>query len=202
MKAKVYTLAMMMAALFGLQSCDWDFVIDGPDRYEARVLSGQWTGDFGMYYEYQYGGRVYRFDSYDTDITFVPKYSGAKRGYGYQVDWYEGGPYTYLNYYFTWSIRDGVIYMDYPGNEEWNTEIYDCTGYVADSNSRVRLTKIRDAYDWTPYYDMDFGWGYNDGWGGYYPYYDRPYYVKGQTRAATDVPQAITRGNRYSEPTE
>ena len=61
-----------------------------------------------MYYEYEYRGHIYTFDSYDTDIVFYPEYDYATYGYGYQVDWYEEGPYERMSFKFNWEIRDGV----------------------------------------------------------------------------------------------
>ena len=42
------------------------------DYNQSITLSGQWTGDFGMYYDYEYRGHILTFDSYDTDIVFYP----------------------------------------------------------------------------------------------------------------------------------
>ena len=53
------------------------------DTEEAMHLSGQWQGDWGMYYGYTYpNGDYVEYDSYDTDIIFDPDYEYATHGYG------------------------------------------------------------------------------------------------------------------------
>lgn len=146
------------------------------DRYRSMELSGQWRGDFGMYYEYEYRGRIYTFDSYDTDIVFYPDYEFATHGWGKQVDYYEFGPYEYMYYQFDWRIINGEIQLSYPYDPELNTRIHNYrltnsyfSGYFVNSTEPFRLYKITDFYDWGPYtntygYGMRYGWS----WGGYY----------------------------------
>ena len=43
---------------------------DQEDINQSMALSGEWRGDFGMYYTYVERGRTYTFDSYDTYIRF------------------------------------------------------------------------------------------------------------------------------------
>lgn len=178
---------------------------DNNDTHEAMVLSGQWRGDFGMYYDYVDSyGRSYTFDSYDTDIVFYPEYDYATHGWGKQVDWYDYGPYKYQYYYFYWSIRYGVIYLRYPDAPELNTEIREyrltndyLTGYFDNASSRFRLVKIADYYDWSPYSGY-YGYYNRDNWYDYYPYY-----VKGDKanapQKATGEGHVVRRGNRFSE---
>ncbi len=79
-------LAVMFSAI--AVSCDEDVM-------QATVLSGKWQGDWSMYYQYEYRGRVYTFNCYDTRIEFFPDYALATSGYGRQIDYYDLGPYEY-----------------------------------------------------------------------------------------------------------
>lgn len=163
----------MMMAAFSLFSCMKE------DTVESMALSGQWRGDFGMYYDYVDGyGRRYTFDSYDTYITFTPAYDYALYGRGTQVDYYEYGPYEYQYYKFSWRIKNGVIYLTYDYDPQLDTRISDYrmtndhfSGTFSSSGSSFRLYKIADYYNWTPYVDI---YGYEDR---YEWYYDYPYYA-------------------------
>ena len=61
MKKTITTLSILLLAATAFTSCERDEDVD-----ESMCLSGQWYGDFGMYYEYEYRGHIYTFDSYDT----------------------------------------------------------------------------------------------------------------------------------------
>ena len=167
------------------------------------VLSGQWQGNWGMYYGYTYPDGFYdEFDSYDTDIIFYPDYDYATHGYGYQVDWYDRrpnangniSPYQRLSYRFNWSIINGVINLTYPGYPEYNTSIRDYrlnnshfTGYFPNSSEPFRLNKIQDFYSWYDYDNLYRSYGYvylEWDWNGVY-YYDS-YYAKTRSAEATD----------------
>ncbi|MBQ2535289.1 MAG: hypothetical protein Q4D25_04660 [Bacteroidales bacterium] len=180
------------------------------DTEEAMVLSGQWQGDFGMYYGYTYPDGFYdEFDSYDTDLIFYPDYDYATHGYGYQVDWYSNvpnangnvSPYSRLSYRFNWSVVNGRINLTYPGYPEYNTTIRDYrlnnnhfTGYFGNTDSYFDLIKIADYYSW---YDYDYLYRTNHytyiewGWDGGY-YYNGVYYDYGyaKTRKAEDTNKA------------
>ena len=72
-KARAFGFAsfIFMMAVLSFSSC-----IDMEDTNKSMVLSGEWRGDFGMFYDYRdNNGRVYTFDSYDTYLTFIPAYS-------------------------------------------------------------------------------------------------------------------------------
>lgn len=181
---KAFTI-LNFIALLGLcatfTSCEHD-----EDVHESMVISGQWTGNWGMYYTYQYRGRLYTFDSYDTDIVFYPDYDYATHGYGYQVDFYDFGPYSKLSYRFTWRIDNGIIRMYYPGYPEYNTSIRDYrlsnsrfTGYFDTGTEPFTLRKIADYYDWRYYYDWDYHYWYSDHW-------DWGYYYYSNTRGTAD----------------
>ncbi|MCH5174611.1 MAG: hypothetical protein J1F40_01845 [Prevotellaceae bacterium] len=171
------------------------------DVGESIVLSGQWRGDWGMYYEFpdRYG-RIYRYDSFDTDIVFYPQYDYATYGYGYQVDWYDYGPYERLSFRFTWRIDNGIVRIYYPGYPEYDTYIRSYrldndyfSGYIGDSSTRFRLSKIRDYYDWSYYYNYDYHqweWGY---------YYGKTRSADSEETTVSPDAQIIKIGNRYTE---
>ena len=156
----------------------------------AMTISGQWTGDWNMYYEYTWveNGIEYvtSYDSYDTDIIFYPDYEYATHGYGYQVDWYREGPYQRLSYRFYWEVTpSGSIYLEYPGYDYYNSTILSYRlnnnhfiGRFEDSASQFDLIKIQDYYNWYDYERLYNTYGYTYlewDWGGGY-YYDYDYY--------------------------
>ena len=184
----------MIAMCFTFTSCMDD------DMEESIVLSGQWRGEWGMYYQItdRYG-RVYTYESFDTDIVFYPDYDYATHGYGYQVDWYDYGPYQKLSFRFEWRINNGVVNIYYPGYPEYNTVIrnYRLTndyfsGYLGNSSTRFRLGKIRDYYDWSYYYGYDY---YPWGWG----YYGKTRSADGEEVTFSPDDKIIKIGNRYAE---
>lgn len=164
---------ILMMSAFALTSC-----VDMEDTSQSMALSGEWRGDFGMYYTYVDGrGRHYTFDSYDTRLTFIPAYAHALHGRGTQVDYYEYGPYEYQYYKFSWSVNNGNIYLTYDYDHELDTRIsnYRMTndffsGTFASSGTSFRLCKIADYYNWTPYVNI-YGYDSRDDWYDNYPYY-------------------------------
>lgn len=184
---------ILMMSAFALTSC-----IDMEDTSQSMALSGEWRGDFGMYYTYVDGrGRHYTFDSYDTRLTFIPAYSQAQHGRGTQVDYYEYGPYVYQYYKFSWSVNNGNIYLTYDYDHELDTRIsnYRMTndyfsGTFASSGTSFRLYKIADYYNWTPYVNI-YGYGPRNDWYGDYPYY-APY-----SRSNGEEPQDSTSATGY-----
>ena len=161
-KARAFRfLFFLLIAVFSLSSCMDE------DTEQSMALSGQWRGDFGMYYDYVDGhGRRYTFDSYDTRITFTPAYSYALYGRGTQVDYYDYGPYEYQYYKFSWRIKNGVVYLSYDYDPQLDTRISDYrmtndyfSGTFSSSSTSFRLYKIEDYYNWTPYVDL---YGYED----------------------------------------
>lgn len=173
---KFWTLWMTLCAMVtatALSSCD-------DDTSRAVTLSGEWQGDFGMFYEYEYRGRVYTFDSYDTRIVFYPDHDYATYGYGKEVDYYDYGPYAYQYYRFRWYIDQGNLYLEYPYDPSLNTVIHDYHmssstfyGYFGNSNNRFYLRKITDFYDWGGYSGNYYYDPRND-WDSYYPRYVKP----------------------------
>lgn len=170
MKNYVYIL---LISAFAFISCD-----DFDDINQSMALSGDWRGDFGMYYNYVDGrGRHYTFDSYDTRITFIPAYSQARHGRGTQVDYYNYGPYEYQYYKFSWEINNGSLYLTYDYDPELDTRIsnYHMTndyfsGTFASTGTSFRLYKLADYYNWTPYVNV-YGYGPRNDWDYGYPYY-------------------------------
>ena len=204
-------IACTALSLFSFTSCMDD------DTTVSVTLSGDWDGDFGMYYDYydRHGRYVETFDCYDTDISFYPDYDYASHGYGYQVDFYRTGPYTKIYHSFEWEIRNQNIYLYYAGEKELDTVIRDYrinssyfTGYFNNSNTRFSLSKYRDYYEWDPYWD-DYG---HSGYG-YYDRYDWYYdddYRYARTRSAAPAIDAeelkadgkdftIRYGNRFNK---
>ena len=196
---KFRTLLITLCAMATtLTSCDEDLT-------RAITLSGEWEGDFGMYYEYEYYGRVYRFDSYDTRIVFYPDHDYATYGYGKQVDYYEYGPYAYQHYRFRWyiNISRGDLILEYPYDPSLNTVIHDYHmysdrfyGYFGTSNTKFYLYKLTDYYDWGNY-NGDY---YYDPRGNWYDYY--PYYAKREVTDDTTLTRAEPMGNDATTVTE
>ena len=191
----------MLAVCVSFTSCETE------DVGESIALSGQWMGDRGMYYQIEHRGRIYTYESYDTDIVFYPDYDYATHGYGYQVDWYRQGPYERLSFRFKWSINNGIVDIYYPGYPEYNTFIRDYrlsndyfSGYLGDSNTRFRLNKIRDYYDWAYYSYYDYhSWAY-DGyvWDDYY-YYGKTRSTGIEEETSSSDGTIIKIGSRYAE---
>ena len=201
MKCLHYTLSTLLVLLL---SCAFTSCMDD-DTKQSIVLSGEWRGDFGMFYDYvDINGRIYTFNSYDTYVTFVPAHSYATYGRGTQVDYYDYGPYEYQYYKFSWELRNGDIYLTYDYDHQLDTRIrnYRMTndyfsGTFSSSGTSFRLYKLVDYYDWSPYVN-------------YYGYYDRydwdyayPYYAP-NSRSDADAPadstkaegQVLRRGRR------
>lgn len=173
-------LAMLLGALVAFvsfTSCTDD------DDVRGMVLSGEWEGDFDMYYDYEYSwGKVERFYANLTYLEFLPFDYSYNSGYGYQVDFYDdySSPYDEIYHSFLWEVRYGTIYIRYKGEHEWDTYLRDyqmtnnrLTGYFEDTYNRFSLVKLTDYYDWTPYVstygDYYHGYGYGYGRpGGYY----------------------------------
>ncbi len=206
---KISTLWIALCAVMAatvLSSCD-------DDLSRAMTLSGEWRGDFGMFYEYEYYGRIYTFNSYDTRLVFYPDYDYATHGYGKQVDYYDQGPYVYQYYYFNWYIDRGDLVLDYPYDSNLNTVIHDYHmssstfyGYFGNSNNKFYLRKTADYYDWGGF-TGNYYYGPRDNW-----YYGYRNYVKHQPAPAdslspiaplpsdsTAAPQGhiVRRGNRF-----
>ena len=120
-KAAVHHL---LAIIFIMSAFVFTSCFDRMDVDQSMALSGQWKGDFGMFYDYIDGhGRRYTFESYNTYLTFIPAYSHANYGRGTQVDYYDYGPYEYQYYKFSWSVENGYIYLSYDYDHELDVRI-------------------------------------------------------------------------------
>lgn len=201
---KVYSWALALISIltagFTLTSCDEDII-------QADYLSGQWRGDFGMYYVDHYNF------PWDADYTVIEFYQDgiSPHGWGQQYDYYSRGPYKYQYYKFYWSIYDGVIYLKYPSAPALDTYIYEYSmssryfsGYFDESTSSFRLAKYRD-FDWGGYtYDYHYGYNYGFTYGGYdYGYYYSK--TRGESNDSIVTPEnadntlILKRGNRFKE---
>ena len=200
--ANCFLSFIFMMAAFSFSSCE-----DIEDINQSMALSGQWRGDFGMYYDYIDGrGRRYTFDSYDTRITFIPAYSHALYGRGTQVDYYDSGPYEYQYYKFSWEINNGSLYLTYDYDPELDTRIsnYRMTndyfsGVFSSSGTSFRLYKLADYYNWTPYVNI-YGYGDRYDWD-YGYYYDVPFSRSGGEQLADSIAsegKVLARGRRSS----
>lgn len=166
MKKILLLSCVMIAALVSMSSCS------DSDHDEARVLAGEWYGDWGMWYEDEDG---FIFDAIDTYIKLVPDYYGATHGYGYQEDYYRWDRsrsvisyYDYLWYRFNWQVSNGRIYITYPSNRDLDAYIRDYrlspnyfSGFFGTSPNRFSLAKLSDFYDWTPAVYVDTYYGYS-----------------------------------------
>lgn len=171
------------------------------DERTANVISGEWQGDWGMWYEDEIGRIHYATDTY---IKFIPDYSGATHGYGYQEDYYSRGRYRYLWYKFNWSVKDGILYLSYPYDPELDTYIRDYklsndyfVGYFDESNSRFRMSKLVDYYEWTPEFYSEssyYGWSV---WSEYSNKYDGGVQSKSYNQ---ELPKIVKRGRMTTRP--
>ena len=180
---KIYTYTLMafvafFAAIF--VSCERD-----PDVDEAITLSGEWTGDLGMYYS----DGFYDYDALYSDIRFIPAYNYATYGTGEEVDYFDRRfcPIRYQSFYFEWEIRHGRIYLHFPYNPQLDVAIYDyylTTSYFTGKldgdfdTTSFTLRKLYDYYDWNLYGSNYYGYGYWDN------YYDPYYYGKSRVNGS------------------
>lgn len=205
MKKFYLILSVMLLTMAGFSSCNSD------DENEARVLSGEWEGDWGMWYEDEDG---YFFDADYTYIKLVPDHSNATHGIGYQEDYYSWDDthsvrsyYRYLWYKFNWEIRDGIIYLTYLDDLDLDTFIRDYkldntyfSGYFGDSSKRFRMSKLTDFYYWTPSMYIESGWyGYDVYYDGYY---DKQFEGTAKSKAAGKAPAIIKIGRNKSHAAE
>lgn len=191
---KAMSALMMSLTMISLTACD-------EDTQMSMTISGQWRGNFGMFYDYEYRGEVYRYTASETHIYFEPNSSFSTRGRGWQEDYYRFGPYENMYYTFHWEVRDGILYLDYPYDPALSTAIYDYrlsrglfTGRFAETGSTFYLIK-EEIYDWSPYTDYY-----------YYDPRDDWYYYYAPTRSAqsegdeAQEGRIVRRGNSLASP--
>ena len=212
---KFYTYILMAFVAFfaaTFVSCERDPDVDG-----AMALSGEWTGDLGMYYS----DGFYEYDAEYSDIRFIPDYNYATHGTGEEIDYFDRRfcPIRYQSFYFEWEIRNGAIHLFFPYNRQLDTVIYDYylttsyfSGRMDNSTTTFRLRKLYDYYDWYLYDRSSYyGYGY---WDGYYdPYYYGKSRVNGTAQnveadsvatavspeAAAVAPENFTFGRRFNK---
>jgi len=202
MKKLFLLMSVVLATMVSFSSCN-----DSDDQKEARVISGEWQGNWGMWYEDDYG---YRYNATSTYIKFIPDYSGATHGWGKQEDFYNydttgryRSAYKYLYYKFEWSVRNGILYIEYPYDSELDTYIRDYSlsndyfsGYFGNSNTRFRLSKLSDWYYWTPdvYVESDYyGWTV---WSSASKQFEQG---AGAKAYEGNMPQIVKRGGHFQE---
>ena len=183
---RIYSLlwalpVLLVSALF-LTSCVYDPYYDerhnyypnNDDRGRAQTISGEWQGDFGMFYAVvnPLTGKSVQFDSRNSYVLFQPNYYGARSGWGKQIDFYEYGPLSRRYHRFYWEIRNGEIYLTYPSDHALDVRIYDYylsnstfRGRAGNSNFRFNLGSLSFS-GWSAYsgdfFDYDnSAWSWN-----------------------------------------
>lgn len=173
-------ILVLMACILNC-SCEGYYEREYP-MIVTNTLEGQWMGDFGMYYDYEYDGKIYSFDSYDSDVVFYSDFPGCTAGTGCQVDYYENGPYEKISLSFDWHREGGRIYLHYPGYPEYDCCLYDYRitpdsfyGYIAGSEWQFDLRRVNQYNNWAVYtcYEVH-----------YWPYAEWDFYL--YTRGAND----------------
>ena len=145
----LWALPVLLVSTLFLASCVYDPYYDegqnynpyypnGGDRGRAMTVSGEWQGDFGMFYAVvnPLTGKSVQFDSRNSYVLFQPNYYGAAAGWGKQIDFYEYGPLSRRYHRFYWEIRNGVLYLTYPSDHNLDVAIYDY--YLSNSTFRGR----------------------------------------------------------------
>lgn len=155
MKKVLFFMSVALVAMIGFSSCS-------DDENEASVLSGEWQGDWNMWYMDANGYTWY------ADMTYIRfDRSHSTSGTGRQVDYYRRGPYEYLTYKFRWTVRDGVIYLTYPYDNNLDTWIYNYhldnwrfDGYFGSSKAYFTMDKLTSFDYWEPTFWVDSWYGY------------------------------------------
>lgn len=195
MKKTFLLMAVALVAMLGISSCS-------DDENRASVLSGEWEGNWNMWYQDE-TGRTWR--SSNTYLRFDRSHS--RSGTGTQVDYYRYGPYEYLTYRFRWTVNNGVIYLTYPYDPDLNVDIYDYhlgdlyfDGYLGDTSSRFTMDRISHFDYWEPGYWVDDWYGYTI----YDDYYSNSYHggVASKSFTKGKLPKIVKRGGHTVQPTE
>lgn len=210
---KIYPLLLLLLSALNFAACD--IYVDDPyydergtDRSRASIISGQWKGDFGMFYSarHPHTGQWQQFDADYSHIIFYSDYYGARSGTGKQVDFYRYGPYEYQYHAFYWEVRGGTLLINYPHDPNLNVEIYDYSltpynfrGRINGSNFVFNLTKLSHWNRWN-HFSGNYMFGEFDAWS--WPSYNAPQRnLPGFTpKAAPSVGQRIVNGRRAGSP--
>lgn len=195
---KLFPLFLLLLSALSFGACD--IYVDDPyyeggyhgDRSRSQTISGQWQGDFGMFYraENPYTRNWEQFDADYSYVVFHSDYYGARSGTGKQVDFYRYGPYEYQYHAFRWEVNRGVLYIDYPHDRNLNVEIYDYAltpynfrGRINGSNFVFNLTKLNNWNRWH-YFTGNYMNGELNSWNW------RPFYAPKTRAAEADTPTA------------
>lgn len=154
-----YCKFLMVCCLIAVFSgCEED------DDYRGYMLSGRWFVDLGMMVDGQ--------PAIGSDLEFIPQdYGGYTRGYGYETDYYHGwrGRVEIVEHYFTWMVRDGIIYLRFD-NPELDCNIRDYSlspdyfkGYMDGVYSSTWFTLRNYERYWNDYGYWSAGYSYGNG---------------------------------------
>lgn len=144
-------IVMLLMAMATLSSCDED--VD-----QAYDLNGIWQGTIqGNYYSDRYHTR---YTDWDTEIQFVQEGEFSRGGYGTEKD-YQGN-YLYNQCDFTWTVRNGRVYMKYTDGYRIVIDRYDMytqgsgyrfKGYFKnwDTNEEIAAFNLVKVANWSNY---------------------------------------------------
>lgn len=188
---KLWFALLTLTAMSGLfSSCD-------EDEKKGLRLSGEWEGKFYSYYTCHYGTEP-RDREYYSDWTYMHFYTDGfdlDEGHGYEVDFYNSGPYDYIYYHFFWSVNDGIISLKYYDAPEMDIDIVDYRlsythfrgkfggGYDIDLAKLSTYHYCIDNYDWEWEWswdrcNKDYGYYINSRCSDYQNYNNHNYYKK------------------------
>lgn len=122
------------------------------DEYRGIMLSGRWFGDLGM--------MIDGVPAIGADLEFIPRNDfDYRQGYGYETDYYYvgRGRVDVIEHYFTWVVRDRVIYLRFD-NPELDCNISDYSlshdyfeGYMDGMYSSTRFSLRNYELYWDEY---------------------------------------------------
>lgn len=147
--------ATTLSALLTMLILSMAFSSCSKDEKIANRLAGGWKGDWGMSYTDRHG---YDHDASYSIVEFYPADDFETFGTGYQMDYYEDGPYSQLSFYFDWRVDNKRILITYPANHALDAYIsrYDYelkkdhfTGEI--HGTPFDLYKVWKYYKWYDY---------------------------------------------------
>ena len=158
---RIMMLAMMMAAMTTLTSCD-----DEDDYIAQKLRDSDWEGYIDTYYSSRWSLSG---NTYETAMHFESRGEYYTSGRGCEVDYDTRNPYSdYAYCTFSWCIVEGNIILIYD-DSMWNTvwirqyNLYGghFYGYIDDGTNRNIKFDLAsaNAYDWNPYGSVG---GYGD----------------------------------------
>lgn len=213
---KIFFALLTLTAMSGLfTSCD-------EDEKKGLRLSGEWEGEFFSYYTCHYGNepRDREFYSDWTYMRFFTDGFDVNEGEGYEVDFYNSGPYDYMYYRFFWKVKEGIISLKYYDAPEMNLDIEDYRLTYSYFRGQfgggydINLRKLSDYHYCVANYDWDWDWDWDEcctqNYGYYvsskyqdkYKDYNNHSYYKGYTRTEAkgepdeEVPFIVSQGRK------